>query len=206
MGRLCCRQALPLLGVIAVWAGLAADAVAQGSAETDRAALVAVYRATSGDGWTNNTNWLSAAPLGDWYGVEVSGAGRVTGLRLGGWDEVAREYVGNGLSGSLPRELGTLSHLRQLEISGNSRLTGRIPAEVGNLVNLESLFLQKNWLTGSIPAALGRLGNLDWIGLDNNPLTGSIPTDLGRLSKLRGLTIGDNLVINDNYFCRLLQR
>ena len=190
----CCRRISLVLGVVAAWAGLAADAVGQGSAASDRAALKALYRGTGGDNWTDNTNWLSATPLGDWYGVETNEQGRVTGLRLGGWVESEERYVGNGLTGSLPAELGTLSHLRQLEISGNSRLTGPIPAEVGNLVNLESLFLQKNWLTGSIPAALGRLGNLDWIGLDHNALTGSIPTDLGRLSKLRGLTIGDNLV------------
>ena len=149
-------------GGVAVWAGLAVDAVAQGSAAPDRAALEAIYRATGGDGWTDNTNWLSDAPLEDWYGVEVSRAGRVMGLRLGAWDEVAREYVGNGLSGSLPRELGTLSHLRRLEISGNSRLTGPIPAELGNLANLEALVLQSNWLTSSIPASLGRLTGLEF--------------------------------------------
>ena len=153
-GRHCCRRMSLALGVFAVWAGLAADAAGQGSAATDRAALEAVYRATGGDDWTNNTSWLSNAPLEDWYGVEVTD-GRVTGLRLGGWDETARRYVDNGLTGSLPAELGTLSQLRWVEIGGNSGLTGRIPAELGNLARLESLNLQSNWLTGSIRAALG---------------------------------------------------
>ena len=92
----------------AVWVGLAADVAAQGSAATDRAALEAIYRAAGGDNWTDNTNWLSAAPLGDWYGVETNGQGRVTGLRLGGWVESQGRHVGNGLIGSLPAELGTL--------------------------------------------------------------------------------------------------
>ena len=63
------------LAVFALAAGLCAwtgDVRAHGSAETDRAALVAVHRTTGGDGWTNNDNWLSDAPLGDWYGVETN--------------------------------------------------------------------------------------------------------------------------------------
>ena len=150
---------------------------------------MAVYRATGGDDWTKNAKWLTDAPIGDWYGVETNEQGRVTGLRLGGWDETAREYVGNGLTGMLSPELGALSHLRRLEIEGNSGLTGPIPAALGNLANLESLFLQGNWLTGSIPPALGRLGNLGWLGLDDNALTGSIPAELGNLTNLRGLTL-----------------
>ena len=117
------------LTVSALAAGLCAwsgEVRAQGSAATDRAALEAVYRATGGDHWTNNDDWLSAAPLGDWYGVGTNEQGRVIGLRLGGWDETAREHVGNGLTGSLPPELGTLSRLRWLEVGGNSGLTGPI--------------------------------------------------------------------------------
>jgi hypothetical protein len=190
-GHHVCRRAPLLLGIVAVWAGLAADAAGQGSTATDRTALEAIYRATGGDDWTDNTNWLSNAPLEDWYGVEVAD-GRVTGLRLGGWDESVRKIVGNGLTGSLPPELGALSHLLWLEVGGNSGLTGPIPVELGNLGNLESLVLQENWLTDSIPAALGQLENLEWLGLDRNALTGSIPADLGNLQYLRGLTFGGN--------------
>ena len=35
----------------------------------DRAALVALYNATDGPNWVDNTNWLTDAPLGEWYGV-----------------------------------------------------------------------------------------------------------------------------------------
>ena len=193
LGRHCCRWTSLALGVFTVWAGLAADAVGQGNAATDRAALEAVYRATGGDDWTTNTNWLSDAPLEDWSGVEVTD-GRVTGLRLGGRDESARRHVGNGLTGSLPAELGTLSQLRWVEIGGNSGLTGRIPAELGNLARLESLDLRWNWLTGSIPAALGLLTELEFLTLDGNALTGSIPAELSNLIDLRNLALGFNLL------------
>ena len=35
-----------------------------------RGVLVAIYNATGGANWTNNTNWLSDRPIGEWYGVD----------------------------------------------------------------------------------------------------------------------------------------
>ena len=95
------------------------------TAETDRAALVALYNATGGPSWTGNSNWLSNAPLGEWFGVETNEEGRVDRLRLGGWDDNIREHVGNGLTGTLPAALGDLAHLRYLGIEGN-QLSGSI--------------------------------------------------------------------------------
>ena len=184
-------RAVGALAGVTLWAGVAAAAGAQDAAAADRAALEAIYRATGGDDWTDNTNWLSDAPLEDWHGVEVND-GRVTGLRLGGWDETVGRVVGNGLTGSLPPELGTLSRLRSLEAAGNSGLTGPIPPELGNLADLEFLSLQGNWLTGSLPAALGRLANLQRVWFHDNALSGSVPTELGNLSAVRILTLGQN--------------
>ena len=185
-------RSLAVFALAIGWCAWTGDARAQGSAETDRAVLVAVYRATRGADWTNNANWLSDKPLEDWYGVETDEQGRVTGLRLGGWDEATREHVGNGLVGSLPPELGALSHLLWLEVGGNSGLTGPIPAALGNLTELEWLSLQENWLTGSIPAALGNLSNLQRLALHRNALTGSIPTELGNLVGLHRLSLYSN--------------
>ncbi|MCY4506718.1 MAG: FG-GAP-like repeat-containing protein, partial [Acidobacteria bacterium] len=182
------------MAVVAVWVGLATDAVAQGSVATDRAGLQALYDATGGATWTDSTNWLSAAPLGDWYGVDVDEDGRVTGLRLGGWDETARDFIGNGLTGTLPPELGTLSQLRSLEIGGNRGLTGPIPAEVGDLMNLESLILQANRLSSAIPAELGRLANLEGLLLGVNVLSGRVPPELGNLVELTALDFRDTML------------
>ena len=130
------------------------------SAETDRTALVALYNATGGPGWMDNTNWLSNAPLGEWYGVETNESGRVTELHLGGWDEALEEHVGNGLSGMLSSDLGTLAHLRDLRIQGNRGLTGPLPAELGDLANSKNWISWENELTGPIPASLGMLASL----------------------------------------------
>ena len=44
-------------------------------------ALHALYESTNGDGWYDNTNWLSSSPAGTWYGITI-GDGHVTGIEL----------------------------------------------------------------------------------------------------------------------------
>ncbi len=46
-----------------------AAATSTHSAASDRDILIALYWTTDGNKWTNNDNWLSAAPLGTWSGV-----------------------------------------------------------------------------------------------------------------------------------------
>ena len=157
--------------------------------EAERAALEALYRATDGDDWTNNANWLTDAPFEEWYGVEVDETGHVTGLRLGGWDESVRDLVGNGLVGSLPPELGDLVYLRLLSIEGNDELTGPIPAALGDLTELRELYLGGNGLTGAVPAKLGNLTNLRGLNLGGNALTGTIPSTLANLTGLEWLSL-----------------
>ena len=77
------RVVMGLLAAISVSAP-AGDAHAQGSVVTDRAALVALYNATGGLGWTNSTNWLTNAPVGEWFGVTTTASERVTALDLPG--------------------------------------------------------------------------------------------------------------------------
>ena len=56
--------------------GAAADVV-----PGDRAALVDLYTATGGAGWTDNTGWNTPAGVCTWFGVTCSGDGsRVTSL------------------------------------------------------------------------------------------------------------------------------
>lgn len=49
---------------------------------SDRDALVALYNATNGANWTNNDNWLFNEPIGNWYGVDTDGNGRVIRLDI----------------------------------------------------------------------------------------------------------------------------
>ena len=161
----------------------------------DRAALVALYNATDGPNWVDNTNWLTDAPLGEWYGVSTDGAGRVVRLRLRGRHDPERGvFVSHGLEGLLPSELGDLSALRELDLSWNKVLSGPIPSEIGRLVELRSLNLDLNALSGPIPPGLGRLAELRSLILDRNLLRGSIPPELGRLDELGSLGLSSNLL------------
>ena len=166
--------------------GIALDVAAgpplQGSVDTDREALVALYNATGGDNWLNNSNWLTSAPLGDWYGVTTAGNGRVTKVELDS----------NSLSGTIPAELGSLHNLSSLFLSSN-QLTGTIPAELGNLRKLQFLFLAGNQLTGCIPYSLQgvQYNDLALLGLDFcdiTPADDPCVDDLGTLTADAELT------------------
>ncbi len=146
----------------------------------NRSVLIALYRATGGANWTNNTNWLDNRPIREWYGVISDLNGRVIQLNLGG----------NNLNGSLPPQLRQLAGLRELRLAGNN-LTGSIPSELGNLDSLEFLDLGYNSLTGPIPEELCKLTNLRLLALRNNSLTGPLPAELGSLSSLTRLYLDD---------------
>jgi cysteine-rich repeat protein len=99
--------------------------------------------------------------------------------------------IANQLSGSIPPELGNLSNLTTLYLSGN-QLTGPIPPALGNLNNLTTACLHSNQLTGPIPPEIGTLSSLDTLYLYNNQLTGPLPPEVGDLSNLTSLELSSN--------------
>ena len=102
----------------------------------------------------------------------------------------------NRLSGTIPMELGALTHLEFLDLSGND-LSGTIPVALGNLSDLRELHLgrfgiRQAELPGPIPPELGNLTKLQALSLTNLGLTGSIPSQLGNLTSLSSLTLDFN--------------
>jgi len=150
-----------------------------GVIQQDYEALVALYNATDGANWTNNTNWLTGQ-VSTWHGVTVTGD-RVTSLELNS----------NQLTGTIPSEIGNLTNLISLQLSIN-QLTGSIPVEIGNLTNLTILTLFLNQLSGTIPSEIGNLTNVTFLSLSHNQLTGSIPPEIGNLTNVFEL----NLLVN----------
>ncbi|WP_419936493.1 Ig-like domain-containing protein [Candidatus Palauibacter sp.] len=128
--------------------------------DSQRMALEAFYRSTGGEEWINQGNWLTDAPLGQWYGVTAR-EGRVVSLLL----------MANNLNGPIPPQIEHLTSLRTVRL-GDNLLSGEIPPELGNLSSLHSLNLSVNALSGPIPPELGRLDRLGFLHLSINNLSG----------------------------------
>ena len=164
------------------------NAHAQGTVESDRAALVAIHNATDGPNWDHRIGWLTSDPLYEWANVVTDSDGRVTWLALND----------NNLTGELPPELGNLSKLQLLRLHDNN-LTGEIPSQLRNLTELVDLALGENpghpgnnEFAGSIPSRLGGLSSLVQLNLGENMLSGPIPPELGNLASLQQLYLYDN--------------
>ncbi|WP_299678832.1 leucine-rich repeat domain-containing protein [uncultured Tenacibaculum sp.] len=165
---------LLLLSLVVFWG-------AQGQvSQAEREALIALYNATDGDNWTNNTNWdtdpNSNSDVSTWHGVSIlrNGLGEVRVSRV--------DLFNNNLTGTLPDLSGLISttiiRLEMNNISGELDLS-KLPSVI------QYLYLFDNNLTGQIPDFSG--SNMVQLRLDNNNLQGNLseamfPTSLDMLT------------------------
>jgi len=103
-----------------------------------------------------------------------------------------------GLTGSIPPEIGCLTNLTYLSLWAN-QLTGEIPSSIGNLTNIYNLALSNNQLSGEIPSEIGNLTNLTTLYLYSNQLSGVIPQEVCALIESNNLSMdyilsGNNLI------------
>ncbi|KAL8482021.1 hypothetical protein ACS0TY_028251 [Phlomoides rotata] len=95
------------------------------------------------------------------------------------------------INGGIPAEIGNLIGLQSIRLTGN-RLTGFIPTEIKKLNNIQEIFLGDNRLQGYIPNELCQLRNLGTLNLSYNTFTGPIHECFGELSSLREVSLGSN--------------
>ncbi|KAG2687690.1 hypothetical protein I3760_09G063300 [Carya illinoinensis] len=100
--------------------------------------------------------------------------------------------VYNLLDGTIPAFLGNISTLKMLNLSYNPFVPGGIPPELGNLTNLEVMWLTDCNLVGEIPDSLGRLKKLADLDLALNALHGPIPRSLTELSSVVQIELYNN--------------
>ncbi len=155
---------------------------------SERDALMALYTSTDGANWTNNTNWNTTAPVKNWFGVTVDCAtGTVIKIELQSNNLNGVSITGN----DIPTKIGNLVNLQILDLENNF-LTGNIPQEVGDLIQLTYLDFHNNKLSGGIPTNLNKLTNLEEVFLFENALTGSIPNNWANINSLKRLFVNDN--------------
>ncbi|KAH7276505.1 hypothetical protein KP509_39G009900 [Ceratopteris richardii] len=96
------------------------------------------------------------------------------------------------LQGSLAPELGSLAHLRHLNLHHN-HLSGPIPGAIFNATQLQSLFLFSNNFSGSVPPDVSRLTSLQSLDLSRNSLSGSLPaSSLANCTRLFYVSLAHN--------------
>ena len=152
----------------------------------ERDALIALYDKTDGPDWINSSNWKSLEPLGQWYGITVDGAGRVTGLSL----------ENNNLNGTVPGDLSNLHRLRNLDLSFNPGLTGTVPVSISSL-DLEELKLDGTEICATPDAEIQQ-----WLmGIPQRAVTNctDLRPDYYVLTRLFHATNGDDWTNSTNW-------
>ena len=181
-----------------------------------RYGLASLYFSTKGATWNTNEFLLTGSGVCAFEGVgcydEKTSNQNITSLILPDMN----------LQGTIPKELGLLTDLTNLNLVGNA-LMGTLPTELGFLSKLETFYLPGNtseWyqfltddisifppktrqledgtvinysrLTGSFPSEFGLMTALKQLHLYGHALTGSLPTQIGRMTALTALTLGQN--------------
>ncbi|XP_026432391.1 probable leucine-rich repeat receptor-like protein kinase At1g35710 [Papaver somniferum] len=127
-----------------------------------------------------------------WEGVACGSNGRVVNLsRSGIFSPILDDFA--FMAGTISPSLGRLTFLRLLDFNNLKSLTGTIPTELGKLSHLTTLFLNSNQLKGSIPASFQNLRKLNRLFLNDNLLSGTVPTNIFRhMSSLTELDFSEN--------------
>lgn len=97
----------------------------------------------------------------------------------------------NRLSGSLPASIGNFSSLNILLLNGN-RFAGDIPSDIGRLKNIFKLDMSRNNFSGQIPNEIGDCLLLNFLDLSQNQLSGPIPVQIAQIHILNYFNISWN--------------
>ncbi|MEY4936407.1 MAG: hypothetical protein RIS64_2766 [Bacteroidota bacterium] len=95
-----------------------------------------------------------------------------------------------GLNGRLADSIGNMTELEELYLQNNN-FNNRLPNGLNRLTRLKILLLSNNLLTG-LPDSIRKLVNLQELDLDDNEITGNIPSELGNLTRMRLLRLSKN--------------
>ena len=78
------------------------------------------------------------------------------------------QFYHSNVTGSIPKEIATLSELVTINLGGNHNLIGTIPGEIGLLKELNFLYLFSNSLYGNIPKEIENASKLNAVIMYGN--------------------------------------
>ena len=135
--------------------------------------------------------WGDAA---DWCKVKVYHSNGLFNAPSCGCRVIVPPNCGSGLNKTLPGDVFTKlgSAVTVAMFGGYCDFYGPIPSEIGELDNLELLFLGVNRFNGTLPASLGNLKSTQYLGLSQNELKGEIPAWIGNMKNLEILLLNNN--------------
>ncbi|GKV33077.1 hypothetical protein SLEP1_g41624 [Rubroshorea leprosula] len=135
-----------------------------------------------------SSNWSS--PLQRLYLGDMD-CGRRLPESIGDLQSLQYLCLSCNLEVSIPASIGKLRQLTSLYLCFNN-LSGEIPSSLANLTQLSDLDLSNNQFSGSIPASIGNLRQLTRLALNSNNLSGEIPSSLANFTQLSDLDLSNN--------------
>ncbi|CAA2990200.1 probable LRR receptor-like serine threonine-kinase At1g06840 isoform X1 [Olea europaea subsp. europaea] len=99
-------------------------------------------------------------------------------------------FMWNNISGSIPKEIGTIIALEQLLLSGNQLWP--LPDELGYLSKLKIFQLDLNLISGSIPKSFVNLPKVQHFHMNNNSFSGQLPPELSALPLHKRFLLDNN--------------
>jgi Leucine-rich repeat (LRR) protein len=136
----------------------------------------------------NSTNGPGWQNVSGWISAPID---VWTGVTISGGRVTGLNLLNKNLSGSLPASIGDLTALTTLWLGGDN-ISGSLPSTIGNLTNLTGLYIYLTNLSGAIPPEIGDMTSLYAVLLESNNLSGAIPAEIGNLTNLYTLKLYDN--------------
>lgn len=156
--------------------------------------MAVVYFSTGGkENWIFQYNFLTGLPTCDWhvYRRSVTGVSVPYGLICNDSQAFALYLDNQFAAGSLPRELGLLDTLVEINLNYNQELSGTIPSSICDIDQLRFLSVGFTSLKGTLPPCINELVKLELLFLPNNDLNGQLPL-MTNMTSLERIHLDDN--------------
>jgi hypothetical protein len=139
-----------------------------------------------------SVRWLSINNECEWFGMDCGDAYKAGDPNDSYYPLVNIDLGKNDLEGSLIPEIFGFVELQSLFLDGNSKISGTIPEEIGQMTKLKFLDIDDSEVTGPLPDAIYSLSNMLVIDLNANQVTGTLSASIGNLTNLEILQLENN--------------